>query len=46
LQPGATVRVISGRGAVGDGVSTLKWTGRYIWNNDGDTGVLYIMHSE
>jgi uncharacterized protein (DUF736 family) len=41
LQPGATVKIISGRRAVGDGVSTLKWTGRYIWNNDGDPGVLY-----
>lgn len=41
LQPGATVRVVSGPGVAGDGVNILKWTGRYIWNNDGDPGALY-----
>lgn len=40
-QPGEIVKVVSGRGTVGAGINTLKWTGSYIWNNDGDPGVLY-----
>lgn len=36
LKAGATVTIASGR-ATGD----LKWTGRYIWNNDGDKAELY-----
>lgn len=41
LKAGETVKVVSGPGAVGDGVNTLKWTGSYIWNNDGDLGELW-----
>jgi len=40
LGPSTIVKVVSGRNASGDGVSTLKWTGSYIWNNDGDPGKL------
>lgn len=36
LKAGATVKIASGK-AIGD----LKWTGRYIWNNEGDPGELY-----
>jgi len=40
LKAGATVRVWSGRNAEDNPPSDLKWTGKYIWNNDGDAGVL------
>jgi len=36
-----TVYITSGRNARNDGVKYLKWTGSYIWNNDGDPGKLY-----
>jgi len=41
LQPGATVRIHSGPDAVSNPPTDLEWTGRYIWNNDGDPGKLY-----
>jgi len=41
LRAGATVQILSGRAEEGDGINKLKWTGSYIWNNDGDTGILY-----
>ena len=41
LKAGSIIKIVSGRGAAGNGVSTLKWTGSYIWNNDGDPGELY-----
>lgn len=34
LGAGETVKVTSGRNAVGDGVSSLLWCKSYIWNND------------
>lgn len=40
LKAGATVRVWSGRNAKDNPPADLKWTGSYIWNNDGDPGVL------
>ncbi|WP_427339908.1 lamin tail domain-containing protein, partial [Caloranaerobacter sp. DY30410] len=36
LKAGATITIASGK-STGD----LKWTKKYIWNNDGDTGILY-----
>jgi len=41
LGAGKTVYITSGRNAKDDGVKYLKWTGSYIWNNDGDPGKLY-----
>jgi hypothetical protein len=41
LGPQASVQVNSGRDAVDDPPDELKWTGAYIWHNDGDVGVLY-----
>jgi len=41
LEAGETVYITSGRNAKDDGVKYLKWTGSYIWNNDGDPGKLY-----
>ncbi|MTI71102.1 MAG: MBL fold metallo-hydrolase [Firmicutes bacterium] len=41
LKAGTTVQIVSGRGAEGDGSDKLKWSGAYIWNNDGDPGELY-----
>jgi len=40
LAAGATVRVHTGPDAWGDGVSGLKWTTAYIWNNEGDKAEL------
>ncbi|MFW6116547.1 MAG: lamin tail domain-containing protein, partial [bacterium] len=40
LQAGASVRVHSGPDAIHNPPSDLKWTGAYIWHNDGDVGVL------
>ncbi len=39
LTAGATVNVLSGRGAI-EGINSLKWTGSHIWNNEGDSGKL------
>ncbi len=41
LGAGVTVRVHSGPGAIDNPPSGLRWTGRYIWNNDGDEARLY-----
>jgi len=40
IPAGGTLRVVSGRNAQA-GPDTLVWTRKYIWNNDGDPGVLY-----
>jgi competence protein ComEC len=41
LAAGAHVRVHSGPGAVDNPPIDLRWTGTYIWNNDGDEARLY-----
>ena len=41
LAAGASVRVHSGPGALNNPPGDLRWTGSYIWNNDGDIGDLY-----
>ncbi|WP_453992081.1 cell wall-binding repeat-containing protein [Bacillus nitroreducens] len=41
LKKGATVKIVSGRGAVNNPPSQLLWTTGYIWNNSGDTATLY-----
>lgn len=40
LGSGSSVKIVSGRGAEGNGSSVLKWTGSYIWNNEGDPAEL------
>ena len=41
LDVGGTVRVHSGRDAIDNPPHDLKWTGAYVWNNDGDEARLY-----
>ena len=41
LQPGAGVQVVSGRNAEDGPPHEFLWTKAYIWNNDGDSGILY-----
>lgn len=41
LKAGSTVKVTSGRNASDNPPYQLKWTTSYIWNNNGDTAVLY-----
>jgi micrococcal nuclease len=41
VKANATVRILSGKGAEGDGVKTLKWTSSYMWNNQGDPAKLF-----
>lgn len=41
LKDGATVYITSGRNAKDEPSTYLKWTGSYIWNNDGDAAELY-----
>ncbi len=43
LGPGATLRVHSGRGSAAAAAppTDLAWTGRNVWNNAGDTAILY-----
>lgn len=41
LKAGATITIASGKSS-GD----LKWTGSYIWNNDGDPAELYNKNGE
>ncbi|WP_394141280.1 S-layer homology domain-containing protein [Cytobacillus oceanisediminis] len=41
LKAGATVYVTSGRNAKEQLPTYLKWTGAYIWNNEGDAARLY-----
>jgi hypothetical protein len=40
LQPGASVSVHSGPDAPPTGGNVIRWTGAYIWNNDGDSAEL------
>jgi competence protein ComEC len=46
LEAGTTVYITSGANAMDDGKVYLKWTGSYIWNNDGDLGELYDSNSQ
>jgi competence protein ComEC len=41
IKAGATVKIRSGPKSFEAKPTDLKWTGSYIWNNDGDTGALY-----
>ena len=41
LDPAASVYVHSGPGATDNPPTHLKWTGTYIWHNEGDVAVLY-----
>lgn len=41
LPAGDYVRIHSGPGASSNPPHDLKWTGAYIWNNDGDAAALY-----
>lgn len=41
LQAGHWVRVHSGPDAKDEPPSHLKWSGAYLWNNEGDEAVLY-----
>lgn len=41
FKSGKTIKIVSGRGAKGNNDDTLKWSGSYIWNNDGDPCELY-----
>ncbi|WP_423738383.1 lamin tail domain-containing protein [Clostridium algidicarnis] len=41
LKANSTVYITSGKDAKEDGLSYLKWTTGYIWNNSGDTAELY-----
>ncbi|WP_052131657.1 S-layer homology domain-containing protein [Planococcus sp. CAU13] len=41
LKAGASVNITAGPNAVHNPPSSLKWTGAYIWNNDGDPAALY-----
>lgn len=40
IEPGGTLQVTSGPGAK-EGLQSLVWTKKYIWNDDGDPGALY-----
>ncbi len=41
LKAGSTVHVMSGKNAINNPPTYLKWTGSYIWNNEGDSAALY-----
>lgn len=41
LKAGSTIYITSGKDAKEDGVSYLKWSTGYIWNNSGDPAELY-----
>ncbi|ACR79142.1 MULTISPECIES: lamin tail domain-containing protein [Kosmotoga] len=44
LEPGEEVRVyshVTASSPMPEGENNLKWTGQYVWNNDGDTAYLY-----
>ncbi|MEW6724901.1 MAG: lamin tail domain-containing protein [Bacillota bacterium] len=41
LPAGGSVNVWSGKNAKDNPPTDLKWRGTYIWNNDGDPGILY-----
>ena len=40
LQKNESIKILSGRGKQ-SGPNKIVWTGRYIWNNNGDTAKLY-----
>jgi competence protein ComEC len=46
LKAGSTIYVTSGKNAKDDGKIYLKWTGSYIWNNNGDLGELYNLNNQ
>lgn len=46
LRAGATVHVTSGRNAVDNPPAYLKWTGSYIWNNEGDAAQLFSVSGD
>ncbi|KUG05283.1 hypothetical protein ASZ90_017356 [hydrocarbon metagenome] len=46
LAGGDTVYITSGKGAIDQYPTYLKWTGSYIWNNDGDPGKLYNAYGQ
>ncbi|MFI8577884.1 S-layer homology domain-containing protein [Rossellomorea aquimaris] len=41
LNAGSTIHVTSGKYGVNNPPAYLKWTGSYIWNNEGDSAALY-----
>jgi hypothetical protein len=41
LKAGKCVNILSGRNAIDEPPTNLKWTGAYIWNNDSDIAALY-----
>lgn len=41
LKAGECVNILSDRNAIEEAPTNFKWTGAYIWNNDGDTAALY-----
>ncbi|MGD7021793.1 cell wall-binding repeat-containing protein [Rossellomorea vietnamensis] len=41
LKKGKSVKIVAGRGAVNNPPSQLLWSNAYIWNNSGDSAVLY-----
>lgn len=41
LDGGKTMYVTTGRGATDNAPTYIKWTGSYIWNNDGDSAKLF-----
>jgi competence protein ComEC len=46
LTSGSTVRVTSGQNAIDSPPNYLKWTGSYIWNNNGDAAQLFNSQGE
>jgi beta-lactamase superfamily II metal-dependent hydrolase/putative cell wall-binding protein len=46
LKAGTTIYITSGANAKDDGKVYLKWSGSYIWNNDGDLGELYDSNNQ
>jgi len=43
---GSSVNITAGPNAVDNPPSSLKWTGAYIWNNDGDAAELYDQNGD
>jgi len=41
IDSGEEIRIYSGHGTMPEGENNFKWSGSYIWNNDGDTAYLY-----
>ena len=46
LKAGASMYITSGANAKDDGKLYLKWSGSYIWNNNGDLGELYNSNNQ